>query len=168
MRERMIYYKMVSIPKKSDCVGYASVALFLWNRKYNITTEEAQKAHKEHMQYDPEQGSCVKQILLFSKDYMEKNGFNLKSFVQFSDDNKDSFSGYYFMYFNFSDLSNHVEAVQVDHASMGNGSECMVLKNTRGEPEMTITKFIDRAKEDLTKYKEECKRVLLFEFQLNK
>lgn len=167
-----MFYKTISIPQKPGgngcCVELALNILFIWNEKYNICLNDAQKDHNEHMQYNPEQGSCVKQTSLFSKIYMEKKGFNLESFVQFSDDNKHSFSGYYFMYFNFSDVSNHVEAVQIDHASKGNGSECMVVQNTRGEDKMTITEFIDSVKEYFRKQGDTCKKVLLFKFELKK
>ena len=168
MREKIIRYKTVSIPKKPDCVEFALKMLFIWNGKYLVNLDGAQTAHNKHMQYNPEQGSCVKQTLLFSEDYMKEKNFNLTIPVQFSDDTKNSFSGYYFMYFNFSDLSNHVEAVQIEYASKGNGSECTVVQNTRGEPNMTITKFIDSAEKDFRKRGDACKKVLLFKFQLNK
>lgn len=168
MREKMMLHKTVSIPKKPDCVEFALKMLFIWNGKYLINLlNGAQKAHNKHMQYDPEKGTCEKQTLLFSEGYMKEKNFNLTIPVQFSGDTKNSFSGYYFMYFNFSDLSNHVEAVQIDHASKGNGSECTVVQNTRGEDEMTITEFIDSVKEYFRKQGDTCKKVLLFEFQLN-
>ena len=167
MREKIIRYKTVSILKKLDCVRFTLIALSLWNSKGKINFEEAQKAHNEHMQYDPEQCSCVKQTLLFSENYMKSKGFYLEPSVQFSDDTKNSFSGYYFMYFNFFDLSNHVEAVQIIQPREGNDSEFRVVQNTRGKPEMPITEFINGEKDELTEPKEECKRVLLFKFQLN-
>ena len=127
MREKIMLYKTVSIPKKPDCVEFALKMLFIWNGKYLVNLDGAQTAHNKHMQYNPEQGSCVKQTLLFSEDYMKEKNFNLTIPVQFSDDTKNSFSGYYFMYFNFSDLSNHVEAVEILKTSEIKRSESKIV-----------------------------------------
>ena len=155
-----IFYKTISISKKpnkdANCVEMGLKMLFIWNRKYCINLNGAQQAHNKHMQYDPGKGSCVKQTLLFSENYMEEKGFNLKPPVQFSNDNKHSFSGFYFMYFNFSDLSNHVEAVGI--LNEDNNSESEVVQNTRGKGKMPITEFIDRAKEAFKEQGDTCKK----------